>query len=69
MSHCARSCQLTGHGPLRQTAARILQKGEKKERAVPGKTGALFQEEKGETNPMRWPSVKIQYSRLFDNLQ
>lgn len=69
MGHCACSCQLTGHGLPRRMAARILKKGQEKERAVPGKTGALFKEEKGESNPMRWPSVKVQYSRLSDGLQ
>jgi hypothetical protein len=69
MCHCARSCHLTAHGPPQRTAARILQRGKKKERAVPGKTSALFKEEKGESDPIRWPSVKIQYNRLSDRLQ
>jgi hypothetical protein len=80
MDHCACQCQLPGYGCIGRFPpisghepprgmARILQKGQKKERAVPGKTGALFKEEKGESDPIRWPSVKIQYSRLFDGSQ
>jgi hypothetical protein len=42
---------------------------QKKKRAVPAKTGALFKEEKGESDPIRWLSVKLQYSRLSDDLQ
>jgi hypothetical protein len=53
----------SGHERPSRTAW-ILQQAEKKERAVSAKTGALFEEEKGESDAIRWPSVKIQHSRF-----